>query len=149
MLLRSFADAVATQPDLRLLIVGQGALRAQLDELIDQLGIRGKAMLTGRLHNPYEVIAQCDCFVLSSLYEGQPMTILEARVLGVPVVSVRFGSVESALPDGTGLIVDRTEAALADGIRLVATGELPDYPVLDYRAYNDQATQDFYRAIGA
>jgi CDP-glycerol glycerophosphotransferase len=149
LLLRSFADAVTTQPDLRLLIVGQGALRAQLDELIDQLGIRGKALLTGRLHNPYEVIAQCDCFVLSSLYEGQPMTILEARVLGVPVVSVRFGSVESALPDGTGLIVDRTEAALADGIRLVATGELPDYPVLDYRAYNDQATQDFYRAIGA
>ena len=67
----------------------------------------------------------------------------------VPVVSVRFGSIESALPEGTGLIVDRTETALADGIRHVATGELPDYPVLDYRAYNAQATQDFYRAIGA
>lgn len=76
------------------------------------------------------------------------MVLLEALVLGVPAVTTDFDSVKGALPPGYGLIVPRTVAGLADGMRAFLRGEVPAKP-FDYFAYNVDATTEFYRAIGA
>jgi hypothetical protein len=75
------------------------------------------------------------------------MVILEARVLGLPVVSTAFDSVASALPPGVGLVVDRTPAALADGLKRAVAGEVPN-PTFDPVAYNAEVMEEFYRAVG-
>ena len=79
---------------------------------------------TGRLRNPYSVMSACDCFVMSSDYEGQPIVILEARVLGLPIVTTRFGSVHSAMEGSGGLIVDTEDEALADGMQTFLEGTI-------------------------
>lgn len=147
-LLHAFAAVHADHPQTRLVVIGGGPLQERLEALAVELGLGEAVVITGPLRNPWALMAECDVFVLSSDYEGQPMVILEARVLGLPVVSTRFGSVQGSLEPGVGLVVDRSVEALAEGMTVALRGEVPS-PPFDPAAYNAAAVEDFYRAIGA
>ncbi|MDQ1607178.1 MAG: CDP-glycerol glycerophosphotransferase [Microbacteriaceae bacterium] len=147
-LLRAFADVHATEPGARLLLVGDGPLYDDLARLIRKLRLSDVAFLAGHQSNPAAILSRADCFVLSSDYEGQPMVILEALVLDLPVVTVSFGSVRDALPEGSGLIVPSTDQGLADGLRAFLHGEVAITP-FDDEAYNNAVVEQFYLAIGA
>ena len=75
------------------------------------------------------------------------MVILEALVLGLPVVTVDFGSAQNALPRNSGLVVPQSVAGLVHGMTEFLRGEvLP--AAFDYEAYNRKAIRQFYEAIG-
>jgi glycosyltransferase involved in cell wall biosynthesis len=105
-------------PGARFLIVGEGGLRGKLESLIDELGMRGRIMLTGFRHDVLEMISMFDCFVLSSHLEGLCTSVMDAQVLGVPVVATRTGGVPELVEDGvSGLLVPpRRPDLLASGI---------------------------------
>lgn len=147
-LLRAFSLVHDEDPDVRLVILGDGPLMPTLKAEARALGLdlRTHVRFVGHLPNPFAAMARADCFVLSSDYEGQPMVILEARVLGLPVVSTSFSSVRGVLDDSTGLITDRTEEALADGMRAFLAGDVPSAP-FDADAYNANAVAEFAAAI--
>jgi CDP-glycerol glycerophosphotransferase (TagB/SpsB family)/glycosyltransferase involved in cell wall biosynthesis len=147
-LLRAFDLVHQDDPDTRLVLVGYGPLAEKLHRLATELGLAEAVTFAGLQRNPFTILAHSDVFVLSSDYEGQPMVILEALVLGKPVVTTSFESVAGALPPGTGLVVDRDHHALAEGMRAAKRGEVPN-PPFDPVAYNREAMADFYRAIGA
>ena len=128
--------------------MGSGPLREKLEALVDELGLVTVVTLAGHQDNPYAVMANSDCFVLSSDYEGQPMVLLEAMVLGLTIVTTDFASVRGALPEGCGRVVPSSVKGLAEGMRAYLRGEVPA-PTLDYVAYNQNAVQQFYEAIGA
>lgn len=146
-LIRAFAPVHARNPITRLVIVGAGPLKAELAALIRDLNLSTAVTLTGALANPFRVLAAADCFVLSSDYEGAPMVILEALVLGRPVVTVAFASVHDALPDAAGLVVPQTDAGLAAGLTAFLRGEVVASG-FDHEAYARRAVAEFYRAIG-
>jgi len=146
-LLSAFALVHEEHPDARLLVVGDGPLRSTLTAQTESLGLTDIAFLTGALANPFAVLAAADCFVLSSNYEGQPMVLLEAAVAGLPIVSVRFGSVSDALPDGQMHIVDQSVEALAAGMVDYLDGAVPR-AALDALAYNRRALREFTEAVG-
>ena len=85
-LLRAFALVRARVP-CRLLILGEGEERQNLDTLIDQLGLRSDAQLQGFALNPHAYMARARLFVLSSRWEGLANVLVEAMACGVPVVS--------------------------------------------------------------
>jgi len=147
-LVRAFAAVHAETPATRLVVIGDGPLLDRLREVSAELGVSDAVVLTGLQENPFALLAASDVFVLSSDYEGQPMVILEALVVGLPVVTTAFGSVHSALPEGVGLVVDRDVDALAQGLRAALRGEVPTAP-FDADAYNGEVMAEFYRAIGA
>jgi CDP-glycerol glycerophosphotransferase (TagB/SpsB family)/glycosyltransferase involved in cell wall biosynthesis len=147
-LLRAFDLVHQDDPDTRLVFVGYGPLAEKLQRIAKELGLAQSVTFAGLQHNPFAIMANSDVFVLSSDYEGQPMVIHEARVLGLPVVTTAFGSVEGAMPEGVGLVVPRDHEALAEGMRAALRGEVPN-PPFDAQAYNHEAMDDFYRAIGA
>lgn len=147
-LIRAFAAVHAENPRTRLVIVGSGPLAGELDALVAELGLTGSVFLTGMQRNPHAIMAKADCFVLSSDYEGQPMVLLEALVLQLPIVTVEFASAKNALPEGSGMIVPQTVEGVADGMRALLRGDVPDSH-FDYHAYNRKAVAEFYRAIGA
>jgi CDP-glycerol glycerophosphotransferase (TagB/SpsB family) len=147
-MLEAFGLLHQGNPESRLIIVGGGPLIEDLDQRVQQLGLSGAVTLAGQQSNPYAIMAQADCFVLSSDYEGHPMVFLEARVLGLPIVSTHFPSVASALPEGTGLVVAPAVEALADGMDLALHHQVPRVP-FDGQAYNSEVLEEFYRAIGA
>ncbi|UAJ78401.1 CDP-glycerol glycerophosphotransferase family protein [Leifsonia sp. ZF2019] len=147
-LVRAFATVHAENPKTRLVIVGSGPLADDLRALIAELGLEHAAFLTGMQRNPHAIMAAADCFVLSSDYEGQPMVILEALVLDLPIVTVEFASAKNALPAGSGLVVPQTDDGVADGMRAFLAGTVPAGR-FDSAAYNRKAVGEFYRAIGA
>lgn len=148
-LIRAFAQTWAYHSNVRLIIMGEGPLMSELDTLIHELGMNNFITLAGHVSNPFEIMAHSDCFVLSSDYEGQPMVILEALALGIPVLTVDFGSVSSALGHDQGWIVPQTVEALASGMNRFVEGTLDPRSSFDVGSFNALAMEEFYSAISA
>ena len=141
-LIRSFQAVHRAHPEARLLIVGGGPLRAELQQQIDDAGLSDVTFLTGAQRNPHALLAASDCFVLSSLYEGQPMVLLEAAICGLPIVSTSFGSVYGALPEGAIRIVEQDDDALAAGMTAFLDGDVPAAS-LDTESYRADVKAEF------
>ena len=71
----------------RLVILGEGSLRPQLQQMIDEAGLKDRAQLLGFQSNPYKFFAKSRLFVLSSYVEGLPNVLVEAIACGCGVVS--------------------------------------------------------------
>lgn len=80
-----FARACAGRDDLRLYIIGDGPDRKALEAQAAELGIMGKVFFLGNQPNPYCYMARMDAFLSTSRYEGQPLNIMEAMVVGLPL----------------------------------------------------------------
>lgn len=98
-LLRAFAHVRAQRPA-RLMILGEGKGRPQLEALAQELEIAGDVALPGFVANPFAYMARAGVFVLSSLYEGLPTVLIEALACGCPVVSTNCPSGPSEILQG-------------------------------------------------
>jgi CDP-glycerol glycerophosphotransferase len=145
-LLRAFSRVHRADPATMLVIVGYGPLRDTLEREIATLGLAESAFVVGPYQNPYPIMAAADCFVLSSDYEGQPMVILEAAVLGLPILTVDFASAADALPGSEIRIVPQTVEALAAGMTDFLSGGIRASSI-DVTEYNRAAMAEFERAI--
>ena len=85
-LIRAFAKVISTR-DARLLILGEGNLRKNLENLILGLGLEGSVALPGYVDNPLPYMKAADVFVLSSDWEGFGNVLAEAMAAGTPVIS--------------------------------------------------------------
>jgi len=141
-LIRAFAEVHAAAPDTQLYIVGGGPLASALSDQIAAAGLEDCVFLTGPQEDPLTIMRGSDCFVLSSDYEGQPMVLIEAAQLGLPIVSTAFGSAEGALPGDAMHIVDRDDAALAGGMRAFLDGSVPP-TTLDVAEYTAEVLAQF------
>jgi len=73
--------------DAKLLIIGDGYLRKDLEVLIEELELKDKVKLLGRQKNPGKFLSKADVFVFSSNYEGFPNVLLEALACELPIIS--------------------------------------------------------------
>lgn len=105
-LIRGFAQLAHKYPDTTLVIVGKGELRFNLEHLVDDLTLGNKIIFTGIREDIPELMNLFDIFVLPSLWEGQPITIIEAMAAGKPVVATDVGGNRELLMHGEfGLLV--------------------------------------------
>lgn len=85
-LIRAF-KIVRREQTARLVILGEGGERAELERLIREIGVGEDVWMPGFVENPYAYMSRADIFVLSSITEGLPTVLIEAVALGIPVVS--------------------------------------------------------------
>ena len=114
-LLRAFARVRAQRPA-RLVILGEGKLRGELETLAATLGITADTAMPGFVENPYPYMARAAVFVLSSVREGLPNVLIEALACGCPVVSTDCPSGPAEVLDGERygrLVPTGDDAALA------------------------------------
>jgi sugar transferase (PEP-CTERM/EpsH1 system associated) len=101
----------ALQSDLRLVIIGDGPLRAQAQTMLEQAGLADRAWLPGQRDDVPEILRGLDCFVLPSLAEGVSNTILEAMASGLPVIATAVGGNGELIDQGrTGQLVAAADA---------------------------------------
>lgn len=120
--IRAFAKLLLKHPTASLTIIGDGPLRNSLEELVEKLDIKDSVIFLGHKANPHPYVKNSDFFVFPSLYEGQGLAMLDALVLGKPVVATKFDIAESVLGSGNGIIVEFSVSDLADGMNHLVTG---------------------------
>lgn len=114
----------------KLLILGEGNKKNELESLINELGVKETVDLHGFVNNPYKYIKKSKVFAMSSDFEGLPLVVCESLVLGKPIVSTRCTGPTELLADGEyGLLVDcDDEKQLKESLKLVLTDEkIADY----------------------
>jgi len=92
-LIRSFKKLIDKGYDLKLNILGDGQLREELENLIKDLELEDFVELKGIVNNVSDYLQQADIYCGSSIFEGLPISILEAMACGLPVVSTNAGGV--------------------------------------------------------
>lgn len=90
-LIRAFSMANKIKP-FRLIILGDGRKREELQSLVDELGLHDSVDMPGFIENPYPFMKRASLFILSSKYEGFPGVLIEALACGVPVISTNCPS---------------------------------------------------------
>ena len=108
-------------PQARLLIVGDGVLREQVEKQVAKRGLEGKVALCG-LKSASEIalyLKAASAFALSSAYEGMPICVLEALASGLPVVSTDVGEISRAVLPGVNgeLVAEHEPQVLADAMQ--------------------------------
>src|SRR5262249_8385776 len=137
---------VQTLPEAHVLVLGDGERRAELEALVQSLGLRDSVHFLGWRSDLVRVFADLDVVALSSRNEGSPVSLIEALAAARPVVATAVGGVpEVVIDDETGLTVPSGDAAaLAEAIvallrdparaaRLAEAGRRHVYPRYDAR----------------
>ncbi len=103
----------------RLLIAGEGPERGYLEYLIEKYNLREKVKLLGYVRNIEQFLAVIDLFVLPSLSEGLPMSLLEAMAAGKPVLASAVGGITEVIENGdSGVLVPPADpSSLAESVK--------------------------------
>lgn len=130
--------------DVKLVIIGEGSLREELENVIGRTGLEKKVFLIGKQHNIYKFLHHSDMFILPSIYEGMPNVLLEAMAAGVPVAASNLGPIREIISDGkNGLLFETsnikdmsekilsllTDAKKAEKIKERASKDIESYDI--------------------
>lgn len=146
-LILAISKLVQEGEDVYLYILGNGPLREHLSELILNLGLEQRVILAGNVKNPFAVMRYCDCFILPSLHEGQPMAVNEARVMHMPIIVSDFDSVDGVTVENGQYLIGKKMDDIYKGMRAYIAGKVPANYVFDADKYNAEAYQEFRRAL--
>jgi glycosyltransferase involved in cell wall biosynthesis len=125
--LQMAAQLAPRWPAARFLVAGEGLLRPALEAQAASLGLGERVIFAGWRRDTARVLAGLDVFVMPSLFEGGPTTVLEAMAMGKAVVASRVGMVPEVIEEGrSGLIVPPGDVP---ALTLAATRLLQDPPL--------------------
>jgi glycosyltransferase involved in cell wall biosynthesis len=125
-LVEGFALVARARSDARLVLVGDGPLRREVEDRLSSAGLGHRVQLLGIRRDVPRLLRAFDVFALSSRWEGLPRVFPQAMAAGLPIVATRVDGAVDAIVDGeSGLLVDVGDAA-ALGRALLALAEDPD-----------------------
>jgi sugar transferase (PEP-CTERM/EpsH1 system associated) len=121
---QAFAIAHAQNPRLRLLVVGDGPERPAIERTIREHALQARVSMLGMRDDVRRLLAAADLFLLTSVSEGIPVTVLEAMAEGVPVVATDVGGLPELIRHGeSGLLAPPGNAEkLAEALMRLASG---------------------------
>lgn len=126
LLIGAFGTLAEAIPTARLVLVGDGPLRSELEAQVDAAGLESRVVFAGLHKEVDRVYRAFDLFVLPSLAEGTSMSILEAMATGLCVVATDVGGNTTLLSDGHGLLVPSGDPVLLSQALERAAGD-PDF----------------------
>ena len=105
-------------------VIGTGNDIERLRDDVKSHSLSEYVFFDGATENPYPIIRNADLLVVVSIYESQPMVILEALTLGTPVLTTRFSSAEEILKEKQyGIICDNDIDAISESMKLILSDE--------------------------
>lgn len=117
-LLEAFEWFHVLHPDARLQLIGDGEQREAVEQFVSEHGLSDCVTLLGLQSRVHSYLHDADVFVLPSVYEGIPMTLIEAMGTGLPIVASRVGGIPDMITDGEqGLLCEPTAESVADCLK--------------------------------
>lgn len=110
-LIKAFKLVIVKYPKLRLLIVGEGTQKAELIKITKELKLEKNISFLGekKQEDLIEIYKKSHLFILPSIYEGQPLVLLEASAAGLPIVATNVGGVPDIVKDGVnGVLIKKS-----------------------------------------
>lgn len=144
-LLDVMQELLISRPNAHLLLLGDGPLFADITSEISSRGLDSNITCLGQVANPYVWMQKSDALVLPSLHEGQPMVILEARALGVPVLASDVPGVVSMKKDGASKVLPLDLGSWVDALSNI--GEQESRDEWDSHQYVENAYHEFLAAM--
>jgi L-malate glycosyltransferase len=114
-------------PNTHFIIVGDGPLKQEIEEKRKSLGIERNVHLVGLQTEVRPFLAAADIYMMSSIFEGLPIALLEAMAYGLPIISTNAGGIKEVVRDGVeGFLCDVNEPERLDGmaLKLIADNQL-------------------------
>jgi glycosyltransferase involved in cell wall biosynthesis len=129
-LVRAFAMVAKAMPAAELHILGDGACRSEISQVAELLGLANRVFLHGASLAVAEFLSTLDLFVLSSVYEGLPISVMEAMAAGLPVISTQLPGFTELVPENlvAGYCIPGQPKVMADEILHAANRQ--DLPAL-------------------
>jgi len=123
-LIEAFETIYRENNNIKLVIVApHGPLRDKILTAVANSSASSSIYILGRMSNPYALLAKCNCFVLSSYYEGLGLVVYEALAVGISVVTVDLKETIGYLQNDEAIIVDSSVNGIAEGMREYLSGE--------------------------
>ncbi|SDK20012.1 Glycosyltransferase involved in cell wall bisynthesis [Halovenus aranensis] len=124
-LINSLAELKRTTTSFKAYIVGWGELEEDLKSLVNEKGLEDEVEITGKSKNVEKYYNSADIFVLTSNYEGLPLTATEAMSAGLPIIGTDVAGIKEVVDDGgTGYLVpNNDEGALVNALSKIADPE--------------------------
>lgn len=137
---------------IKLHIVGNGAMKKELENLVKEIGLEECVIFYGEQNNPYRYMKNADLLLISSYHEAAPMVIDEARCLGIPVLTTKTTSSEEMVEErGCGWVCDNTDHALNEALLAVTSNvqELRSFKIklMNLNVNNDVSKEQFEKLI--
>lgn len=146
-LIEAFALLHKEFPNTRLYIIGDGVLKEKLKNIIQDRSVTDSVFLMGHRENPFFIMNNCDAFVLSSHYEGQPMVLLEALTLGLQIVATDIIANRHLLENGKyGILVENSVEGIYKGMKSIVEKQSINAK-FDAEEYNRKAIESFYEKL--
>ena len=126
-MLEAFRKVLAAKPEARLLIAGDGPLRTRLESETARNGMARAVHFLGGRDDVPALMRASDGFLMSSLFEGMPLVLLEASASGLPIVATRVGGVPEVVVDReSGILVNSGHPATLARACLKIMNETPE-----------------------
>lgn len=107
LLIKCLYEVLKKDIKVKLYLIGDGELKEKIQEDIARYGIEKNVVFTGNVSNVEDYLAKADIFVMTSDYEGLPLSAIEAMAAGLPIISTRAGGVVNLIQDQVnGILVD-------------------------------------------
>lgn len=153
LLLNVFKKYLMLFPQAKLALVGDGDLKKQIIEKIAELNIKDSVEIIGHVPDVYPYLWRSKCFVLSSRFEGNPISILEAMSCGLPIIAPSIGGIPDVVKDDiNGLLYSEgSEEELLNAMINIGKGNkiesLSKQNFLDSKKYSIEKTAEDYLNI--
>lgn len=147
-LLEVFTAIYARQPSARLLLVGDGPLRGEVEAKAALLGLEGKVVFAGNRSDTPACYSAMDCFMMPSHYEGLPLVLVEAQANGLPCFVSSAVSAEAGItPSVHFLPLSSGPGFWADSILGVPLARQDNRAALAAAGYDIEATAKRLQAL--
>lgn len=107
-IIKAFGKFSNENTNSRLILMGDGPLRGDIEKVIKELNIEDKVILTGFIDNVTDYLSICNCSIIASYSEGgaPPLAMLESAIVKTPIISTKVGDLENIINPFNGIIIN-------------------------------------------
>ncbi|WLR42793.1 glycosyltransferase [Bacillus carboniphilus] len=110
--------------DIQWIVIGDGVMREEIEKQIELNHLSKRMKFLGVKDNPYPYMAQADIFLQTSRYEGKSISIMEAKILGTPILITNFDTANDHIQhDEDGYIANMDETSIVNGLEYLIKNE--------------------------